>query len=104
MSEILVEYTDNPVEITVESLSVDGIVVVQALELVDLSYEEITLNITQEVVTLDRGTGITIVPEQVSVQLYMQDEQPVDSGQYLWIQTNMSGNPDDFTIWFNDTP
>lgn len=35
--------------------------------------------------------------------LFVQDTQPVtDRDKYIWIQTNINGNPDDFTFWFED--
>lgn len=33
--------------------------------------------------------------------LYVQDNQPNDTGAYLWVQTN-AGNPGDITFWIND--
>lgn len=34
--------------------------------------------------------------------VFIQETQPVVSGKYLWIQTNVNGNPLDFQVWFED--
>lgn len=36
------------------------------------------------------------------VPVFIQNTQPTYVGKYKWIQTNVGGNPEDFTIWFND--
>lgn len=44
----------------------------------------------------------SLVPVNVDdVNVYIQDAAPVDTGKYLWVQTNF-GSPDDFTFWFDD--
>lgn len=34
--------------------------------------------------------------------VFIQNTQPSHSGKYLWIQTNVNGNPLDFQVWFED--
>lgn len=34
--------------------------------------------------------------------LFIQDTQPIESGKYLWIQTNINQNPDEFSFYFED--
>lgn len=34
--------------------------------------------------------------------VFIQDEQPTSEGKYIWIQTNVNGNPLDFQVWFED--
>lgn len=34
--------------------------------------------------------------------VFIQDTQPVSDGKYIWIQTNINGNPLDFQVWFED--
>lgn len=36
------------------------------------------------------------------VPVFIQATQPVDSDKYIWIQTNVNGNPMDFQVWFED--
>lgn len=33
--------------------------------------------------------------------LYIQDTQPVDSGNYIWVQTNIGGDPLAISVWVN---
>lgn len=42
------------------------------------------------------------IDESASRGLYIQDTQPADLNEYLWIQTNIGGNQASFTFWFND--
>lgn len=45
-------------------------------------------------------TNLTI--ELVGAPLFIQQNQPVFNDKYFWIQTNVNGNPSDFTFWFED--
>lgn len=45
-------------------------------------------------VNYDINTAIT--------PLYIQDTTPTDTTKYLWIQTNVGGNPADYAFWFNE--
>lgn len=55
------------------------------------------------VVAEANGSNVTItMSNNTGLQTYIQDTQPVDSNKYQWIQTNYNGNPNDFTIWFNN--
>lgn len=32
--------------------------------------------------------------------VYIQDTQPIDHEKYLWVQTNVNNDPNDFTLWY----
>lgn len=34
--------------------------------------------------------------------VFIQDEQPIHNGKYLWVQTNVGGDPTKFTFFFED--
>lgn len=42
------------------------------------------------------------VTAMIGVPTFIQDTQPTYMGKYSWIQTNIDGNPDNFTVWFED--
>ena len=36
------------------------------------------------------------------VPVFIQDTQPLHTGKYTWIQTNIDNDPNSFTVWFED--
>jgi hypothetical protein len=57
-------------------------------------YVEQYVSVTQK---QDGGTGIA-----GDCPVFIQPTQPTYVGKYKWVQTNIGGNPNDFTVWFED--
>lgn len=47
-------------------------------------------------------SGVTQVINSPGDPLFIQNTKPTVSGKYLWIETNVLGNPSNFTFWFED--
>ena len=49
----------------------------------------------------DSNGTISLVTQE-GVPTFVQDSQPAHTGKYLWVQTNVGGDPDKFTLYFED--
>lgn len=48
---------------------------------------------------VDLGSSTVVVGDN---PVFIQETQPTHSGKYLWIQTNIDADPNNFSLWFED--
>ena len=97
----LVVVNEPAIQITALPAEVNGVTVSQEIKLLDLSAETVELTINEQVVLINRTAGLITEQVLLGQPLFIQDAEPTFPGQYLWVQTNVGGNPDNFSFFVN---